>query len=237
MILTCPSWHAAGRLATLVLTAALVLAAPALAAEPRQLTVTGTGEVSVRPDIAILSVGASTRAATARQALDEANAIVRALFEQAHKLGIAEADIATRQIGVGPVYANRRDNDDLPAPIAFQASNQVEITIRKLEQAGAVIDAMSAAGANSIGGLQFTISEAASHQDEASRLAVRDARRRAELIAGEAGESLGPILSIHESGGGPSPKYRAMAMEARTPVAPGESTLSASVTIVYQLAE
>lgn len=224
---------------SLALLSLLVLAAAVPAhAEPRRLTVSGHGEVGVRPDVAILSVGASTRAATAGQALEAANAVVRALFARARALGIADSDLATQQIGVGPVYANRRNNEELPVPIAFQASNQVEITIRELDKAGAVIDAMAEAGANTIGGLQFTVSEPGPHEDRARRLAVQDAKRRALLFAEEAGVTLGPILSIDEGGGGPVfPKARMLAMEARTPVAPGENAIAASVTIVFGLTE
>lgn len=223
-------------LVALSVVAAPLIAASASAADTRSLTVSGSGEVSAVPDVAILSVGAMTQADSAKQALDQVNAVVTQLLARARDLGIAERDLATRQMGVSPVYANRRNSDEAPAPVGYQANNTVEITIRALDSAGAVIDAMTAAGANSIGGLHFSIADPGNYEDEARRLAVRDAKRRAALIAEEAGVKLGPILTIQENGGyTPQPKLRAMAMEARTPVAPGETSVAASVTVVFSL--
>lgn len=211
----------------------------ALAAEIEpHLSVSGVGQVDVRPDVAVLSVGATMRAATASQALSAANAVVARLFERARSLGIAERDLATTGLRVGPVYENRRNTDNPPEPVAFQANNQVEITIRKMDEAGRVIDAMSAAGANSIGGLRFTVADPGPHEDEARRMAVRDARHRAELYAEAAGVTLGRVLTIQEGGiATPLPRMRAAAMEASTPVAPGETTISASVTVTFALGE
>lgn len=221
-----------------LLTLILLANTPATAEEARSLTVTGSGEVGAAPDIAIFSAGATIQAATAREALDQVNAVVTKLLSRARDLGIADRDLATRQIGVSPVYPNRRNSDEVPTPIGYQANNTVEITIRKLDTAGAVIDAMSTAGANSVGGLHFTIAESGEYKDQALRLAVQDAKRRAALIAKEAGVKLGPILTIQEAGDyAPQPKLRAMAMEARTPVAPGETTISASVNVVFSLVD
>jgi uncharacterized protein YggE len=204
----------------------------------RHLTTSGTGHVEVQPDIAILSVGATTRAPQASEALEAANAVVRRLFERARALGVAERDLATTGLRVSPVYGDRRRTEELPQPVAFQAENQVEITIRELDKAGEVIDAMSEAGANTIGGLRFTVADPQPHEDEARRLAVQDARRRAELYAAAAGVALGPVLTIEENGvASIRPTLRAAAMEARTPVAPGETTIAAGVTITFALGE
>lgn len=245
MIRKHPQIRSAGRsryaavVAVVALLTSIAPLQPATAQDGRSLTVSGSGEVTATPDVAVLSVGATLRAPTAQEALTQVNGIVSKLLERAKAMGIRETDLATRQIGVSPVYASRRGDDETPVPIAFQANNTVEIVIRRLDTAGAVIDAMTKAGANSIGGLHFTISDPTPFEDEARRLAVRDAKRRATLIAEEAGVTLGEILTIQENGGfaPPSPKLRTMAMESRTPIAPGETTITAGVSVVFELAE
>ena len=100
-----------------------------------------------------------------------------------------------------------------------------------------VIDVLVGAGANDIGGINFTVTQASKHLDEAREKAIADARRKAEIYAKAAGVTLGEPISISEEGA-PVPVYRgkmAAPMAAGAPVAQGEETLSVTVSVSWAI--
>jgi uncharacterized protein YggE len=105
---------------------------------------------------------------------------------------------------------------------------------------GTILDVLTQTGANRINNISFGIQKPRPHKDEARRLAVADARIKAELYAQAAGVELGQVISISESGGIVQPRSMArmevvaMAADA-VPVAAGEMGLRATVTIVFAL--
>ena len=124
----------------------------------------------------------------------------------------------------------------------YNASNSVEVTIRKLEDAGKVISAATSAGADHLSGIRFEVEDQAPLLGQAREKAVQDARQRAQKLAQLAGVKLGPAVSITEldGGGGPSPMPMMAAnkmMDASAPIERGELTLMTAVQIVYALPE
>jgi uncharacterized protein len=133
-----------------------------------------------------------------------------------------------------------------PAPTAklpqgfYNASNSVELTIRKLDAAGKIVSAATSAGANQIYGLRFEIEDPSALQADARQKAVADAQQRAQRLAQLAGVKLGPAVSIQEGdggGSGPVPAFAMMKSDAAAPIERGELTVTSSVQIVYSLAE
>ena len=111
------------------------------------------------------------------------------------------------------------------------------IRLRDVTKVANVIDVLVGAGANDIGGINFTVSQPSKHLDEAREKAVADARRKAEIFAKAAGVTLGEPLSISEEGA-PAPMFRgkmAAPMAAGAPVAQGEETLSVSVNVSWAI--
>ena len=111
------------------------------------------------------------------------------------------------------------------------------IRLRDVTKVANVIDVLVGAGANDIGGINFTVSQPSKHLDEAREKAVADARRKAEIFARAAGVTLGEPLSISEEGA-PAPMFRgklAAPMAAGAPVAQGEETLSVSVNVSWAI--
>ena len=99
-----------------------------------------------------------------------------------------------------------------------------------------MIDALAEAGANRLQGVSFDVAEPRPHLDAARERAVADARARAELYAGAAGVTLGPVVSIRETVEMPGPiMMRAEAADAAVPIAAGTVTLSAQVEVVYAI--
>jgi len=122
--------------------------------------------------------------------------------------------------------------------VGYEVSNTVSVTVG-LDKTGPVLDALVASGANQIGGISFSIHDPKPLLDQARADAVKDALEKAQLYAHAAGVSLGPILAIQEGGSyAPQPQFKAMAMRGLAqamPIAGGEESLSASVSITWAL--
>jgi hypothetical protein len=223
---------------------ALLLAAlPAAAQEaPRTITVSGMGEVTAVPDMAHVSVGAQSEAATADEALSATSAAVAAALEVLKAAGIEDRDIQTSGISLSPRMVWPTDGNGAPRVDGYVASNQITVRVRDLAELGDVLDAVVKSGANTLGGVSFGLSEPRAAEDAARRAAVEDARARAELYASAAGVTLGAVQQIAEDSFA-QPMARMMAAEASMadaappPVAPGELTVSARVQVVYAIAE
>jgi uncharacterized protein len=218
--------------------AASLLAAPALAetAPPATISVTGEATVSVAPDLAQIDGGVTSEAKTAREASDANNAAMGKVLQALKGAGIAEKDYQTSRLSLQPETAPNRAG--APATIVgYRASNRVTVRLRDVTRLANLIDAMVGAGANDIGGIGFTVSNASKLLDEAREQALADARRKAEIYAKAAGVTLGAPLAISEEGAPVPIPYRRMAvgMAASAPVAPGEETLHVGVSVSWAI--
>ena len=217
--------------------AATWLAAPALAQTmpPPAISVTGEANVSAAPDQAQIDGGVTSDAKTAREATDANNAAMGKVLLALKGAGIEEKDYQTLRLSLQPQYAQNRA---APSPfVGYRASNRVTVRIRDVAKVANVIDVLVGAGATDIGGINFTVSQASKHLDEAREKAIADARRKAEIYAKAAGVTLGEPISISEEGA-PVPLYRgkmAAPMAAGAPVAQGEERLSVTVSVSWAI--
>jgi uncharacterized protein len=217
--------------------AATWLAAPELAqtVPPPAISVTGEATVSVAPDLAQIDGGVTSDGKTAREASEANNAAMGKVLLALKGAGIEEKDYQTSRLSLQPQYAPNRTGS---SPITgYRASNRVTIRLRDVTKVANVIDVLVSAGANDIGGINFTVSQPSKHLDEAREKAVADARRKAEIFAKAAGVTLGEPLSISEEGA-PAPMFRgkmAAPMAAGAPVAQGEETLSVTVGVSWAI--
>jgi uncharacterized protein YggE len=213
-------------------------AAPALAqtVPPPAISVTGEATVWVAPDQAQIDGGVTSDAKTAREASEANNAAMGKVLLALKGAGIEEKDTQTSRLSLQPQYAPNRTGT---SPITgYRASNRVTIRLRDVTKVANVIDVLVGAGANDIGGINFTVSQPSKHLDEAREKAVADARRKAEIFAKAAGVTLGEPISISEETGAPAPMFRgkmAAPMAAGAPVAQGEETLSVSVNVSWAI--
>jgi uncharacterized protein YggE len=211
--------------------------APALAqvAPPSMISVTGEARVSVPPDLAEIDGGVTSEAKTAREASDANNAAMSKVLLALKGAGIAEKDFQTSRLSLQPQYANQTR----PAPnvvVGYRASNHVTIQLHDVSKVAGVIDTLVGAGANEIGGINFTVSEASKLLDDARTEAMADARRKAQIYARAAGVTLGAPVSISEGGGAMPLQFRRMAAGlAQAPVAQGEETLQVTVSVSWAI--
>lgn len=225
--------------------AASLLILPANAQEtPRLSTITlqGLGEIAAAPDMATLTTGVVTQGDTARDALDLNNESAGALMQTLRDLGIEDRDLQTSNFSIQPQYERQNNNNTRRDPkiIGYQVSNTVSVRVRDLTQLGVVLDQVVSAGANTINGINFAVSEAADLENAAREAAVADALAKAKLYTDAAGVSLERILEISETDyGRPQQENFAMARmsadAAQVPVAAGELTFTSRVNVVWEI--
>lgn len=200
------------------------------------IAVTGTGEVTVTPDIARITVGVQTNGKDSTVAAAENATRTDAVIKTIRALGVAQKDIQTEGYNIYPQF----DYQKQPAVLTgYQVSNSVRITVRKLSDAGKILDAALKAGANIAGGIAFDISDPEKARDEAMTKAVKDAVRKAKLMAKALGKTQSlTLLELVEGSMGDNSQPRPMLMMAMrgkaeaapTPVEAGETKISVTVS-------
>ena len=221
------------------LVTATLFAAPALAEAdfPSAISVTGEAQVSAPPDLAQLDAGVASDGKTAREAAEANNAAMSKVLAALKGAGLEDKDYQTSRLSLQPQYAPNRPG---PSPIVgYRASNRVSIKLHDVAKVASVIDTLVTAGANDVGNINFTVTQASKLLDDAREKAIADARRKAEIYAKAAGVKLGAPLSISEEGA-PAPVFRAKMMraapmETSTPIAQGEETLSVTVAVTWAI--
>ena len=230
------------KLLSIILVLAMMLPCIALAetvavAENATITVTGSASVTLKADYARISVGVSSKAATVEQAANENNAAIFAVIEALKEAGVAEEDIATSNYSVYAEYDYASFGGQKLT--GYNVTNQLTVIIRDMDHIGATLDKATAAGANNIYNIEFLSTKADEAQDEATVYAVQDAMRRAKLLASAAGLNLGGIKSISDTVASYGIVTRSYASKldaaAGNSILPDDTSVSASVTIVFEL--
>ncbi len=211
------------------------------------LTVSGQGNVKVKPDKMEVTLGVVTEDKSS-QAASRANAEAAQKVQAAvKKAGIAEKDVQTVNYSVSPVYS-----DAIPTPpgvkqqpphiTGYRVYNQVRIVVRDLAKMSDVLDGATAAGSNTIEGISLGLEDQKAAEGLALENAVLDARRKADRLAKAAGTSILNILELSDNTGYERPRMMTLSRRmdaggAATPIAPGELTITANVTIIYGISQ
>jgi uncharacterized protein len=230
-------------LAATALTFAAANLAPALADDSklvRTISLTGHGEVRMAPDLAVVTIGVMSTATTAREALDANTKAMQAVMASLTGAAIEARVIQTSNFTVNPRYDYGENNAQPPKVIGYDVSNNVTVTVRKLESLGAVLDSVVSAGSNQINGVMFQVSKPEATTDEARKLAVADALRKAKVYTEASGVSLGQVISLSEGGGyqPPVPMFKSMRAEgasADVPIAQGEQVIAIDVNFTWEI--
>jgi len=209
-----------------------------------RVVVSGDSLVQARPDTAMISVAVVTQAQTALAAQQDnarkSEAMVRALKSAAG----AGAEVETSGYSLQPQY-NYRENQT-PTIKGYEARNTVTVTLGDLTKVGPVIDGATAAGANTIDNLAFTLRRDEPARDQALAGATREALRKAQVLAQALGGRVGRIIEVQEASvGRPVPIYdtarrgrvanASLSMEAQTPVEIGTLDIRAQVQLVAEI--
>lgn len=223
--------------------------------EARQISISGEGKVSVRPDIATFTVSVVTRAKkigdAQRQNTERSNAVFAYLKGQ----GVQEKDLTSAGYSIYPQYVYTRElilcEANMPCPpqrppqiASYEVRHTIEVKIHDLNKVDDLLEGVVASGANEVGSVSFSVDRPEQAQAEARKQAIDSAKEKAKVLARDLGVRLGKIVSFSEFGGQP-PIYMRSALKegmggdaatSATPeVQPGEQEIRSNVTIVFQL--
>lgn len=223
----------------------LTLCAFALADETK-LTVTGNGSVTVTADCVTITLGVEETAKEVSEAQNSVNTRINAIYDALLAAGLESKEIGTDRLSINAEYdySSIRGTQKLTG---YTARNTLKIQTDKLDQAGAYIDAAFDAGANTLDYIRFSARNTEEAQQQALRLAVQQARAKAETLADASELKIASVVSIEEEtnaygGYGSGAIYTnarmdSAAPEASTMVQASSLEVTATVTMEFALAE
>lgn len=205
---------------------------------PSAITVSGEGSVFVRPDIAIVTIGAFRDDKDFVIALREVTNTMNAIISFLKESGIGEKDQKTIVYSIAPRYDTREKL------LGYGVEHILEIKIRDLNKVGAILSGSASRAANRIGSLRFTVEHPEKAKEEAREKAISEAKEKAKILSKQLGVRLKKITSYYESEGGfPGPIYYESAgiggkggdFPVPVPIPSGENELKVNVSITYEI--
>jgi uncharacterized protein len=208
---------------------------PAPGANPRQVTVLGSGQVQGVPDTLTADVGIEFSAPDVTTAMNQTNDRQQAVINALVGAGIDRKDISTTQVTLQPQYGSPE-----PTITGYRATNAIQVKIHPTDAASRMLALIVTTGgdATRITSVSYSIADDSQLVKDARARAFNDAKNRADQYAQLAGLQLGKVLSISEAtgssptAGAPAPPK---AMATAVPLEPGQQTVSFSVTAVWEL--
>jgi hypothetical protein len=213
------------------------------------VTVTGQAEMRVPPDEVVFTLEIENVERDILVANKRTDDSVRQILAIARKNNIKPEDVQTSQISVQPKY----NTDDLDLDqrakvkrvlIGYEVSKTVAIRLREINRFDELLSDVLKAGITRLNNLEFRDSQIRKHRDEARRMAMRAAKEKASLLAGEIGQNIGPAYSINEviEYGRASGTYQnatttinGSLSETESATAPGSISVTAQVTVRFRL--
>jgi uncharacterized protein YggE len=197
------------------------------------LRFSGFGSVRVEPDTADIYVSSVATAASSADALDAASKKMTKVQAKLKELGVAEADMTTSNSSTYQDFDSKK----------WRAELSLNVKVRKIEDAGKLLTAANAAGADGVGGPSFSVDDTRAAYASALRQAIEDARAKAEAAAAQMGVKVGGVVSVDDQAGGISQPMFATADAATAsgaeaaptpvPISPGTQEIGATVTVVF----
>jgi uncharacterized protein len=195
----------------------------------------GTATLSANPDQAHISIGVVTDGSTAQDAAQRNATLATAVLNALKQVLGNAGTIQTISYSVNPRYNST--SGQAAVIVGYTASNTLQVTTLDLSLIGNLIDTANQAGANSVGGLQFSLRDPEPLRQQALGLAAKQARAHADAIAAGLGAKTGAVISAQEGGSVSPVGIAGTAAAAPTPIQTGQVSVTASVTITVQLAQ
>jgi uncharacterized protein YggE len=207
----------------------------------RSLSVTGTGEAMLTPDVAYIYLGVHTEKPAASDAMQENNTQTQAVIDALTKFGIDKKDIRTTNFSINPQDKYDPQTGQPTGQKVYAVDNTVYVTVHSLDKLGDLLDTVVAAGANTINSIQFDVADKDAAMKSARADAVKDANTQAQELASAAGVTLGDVQSIGFTDNQPIPFAAgkggggAIAQAAAVPIQPGQLTITVTVNMTYAI--
>jgi len=217
----------------------------------KTISVEGTGEASMIPDIAQITFSVTEKGATVSEAQDKATAKTDAALEAVRGQGVEEADVKTLGYNVYPTYEYQQPCysgicppvSSSPRITGYEVSQSIEVKVRDTAKAGSVLQSLGTVGVQNISGPNFVVDDEDNIRAEARAAAIAEAKEKAKSLAKDLGVNLGSVISFSESTGGSYPMYDSYgrggmesAVAQSAPSLPvGENETMVTVYITYEL--
>jgi len=208
------------------------------------IVVSGTGEVYVKPDLAIISFSVVNEAKTVSEAMLENSEKMNEVIGAVKNEGVEGKDLKTTSFNIYPRYEYNQETGKRTL-VGYEVRQELQVKIRDLDKIGTIIETATSSGANEIGSLSLTVDEEDEFKKEARAQAVEKAKAKASELASQLGVRLGKIINFSENYYVPYlPQIDYLTKEAAgggitAPVAPtietGENKISISVVITYEI--
>jgi len=201
-----------------------------------EISVNGSGIIMAKPDIGIINIGVETSNADSKTAQDENNKLSQQIMTALKNAGIKEEDIKTAHYNMyRDQFYNQSENKYQQGD--FRVNHSFEVTVLDIDKVGSVVDAAVNGGANNVNNIRFTVSDPDKYYKEALKLAVVNAKGKADTLAEALDVTIGKPIRVTESGySEPMYKYMDIRMEASmdsTPITAGELEIRANVSMSY----
>ena len=203
---------------------------------PRTLSISGTGVVYVKADLATVNLGVYNEDKLASRAIEDNAATMTAIIESLKKLGFKDEDMQTTSYTVNPNY-----NWDIKQVIGYQVTNMLQVKIKDLTKVGPAIDAAATAGANRVDSISFGITDQTTTDMklQAYKAAIDDADTKSAVITSGLKIKIAGVQSVTESSYYPVIPYRnydaaaSGSGKATTPILQGNLSVTVTLNIVY----
>jgi uncharacterized protein YggE len=212
------------------------------------ITVKGTGEAFQVPDVATFSFTVTEKADSVAVAQQKRDDRISKVYDYLKKSGIEEKDIKTVGYNVNPVYENQQITCiRYPCPpgkqiiTGYEASETFDVKVKKTDKAGEILGGVGGLGVQNISGLSLTIDDDTKIKDDARAMAIKDAQKKAHILARDLGVRLVGIVSFNENTNEPYYYGReslanGKAVDQAAPtIAPGENKITSEVVITYEI--
>ena len=207
--------------------------------DKRYITVSGTGAVTLKPDMVTLKFHVKTTDWNVNNAAEKNAVKTNNVLNAFKEIGLADEDVSTYD------YRITQDNSK-EYPGQYTVQNIIVVNVRNLDNVGNVIDTAvkNNTGANGISSFQYVVTDKTTALREARTLAVQNAQDAASLLAGASGCKLGDVVDLKEDytssdSNGYDRMYKAVALEestnTATPIAEGNVTITSNITVKYEL--
>jgi len=205
--------------------------------QPNTIAVTGNGTAYGKPDIAVVQIGVETRDHDPAKAVDDNTGKMNTIMSALKELGIDEKDLQTTTFSVN-AQQDQDENGKLIGTLTYVVENTLTVTVRDLTKVGQALGKAVGAGANSINGVTFSVSDQSALEAQARDKAMADAKAHADQLAKAAGVTLGVPMTISEYTSVPIP-YAAKGFAAAdnggapVPVSGGQIQVNMQVSVTY----
>ncbi len=220
-----------------------------VAEQKNTITVTGDGEVYIKPDLGLISFSVVNEAKTVEVAMSENTVKMNNVISAIKAQGVKEEDIKTTYFNINPRYEYPKDTSSSyyysgkRVLVGYEISQSVQIKIRDLTKVGTLISKATEAGANDVGSLSFTVDNEDDAKQQARNQAIEKAKAKAQELAGKLGVSLLKIVSFSENGYYPyydNVSYKSAiapigAGESAPDIQTGQNRISSTVSITYEI--